>query len=648
MCTQNNAIVRVIYSLYLAPLFVIMENESSQVVPVHAVPVHAVPVHAGTDIVLSSSVLPTRQSIGVSQNVEIIQEEATSGDLTLMSKEIKAQQAAVLVKESADGKNVMIKGIEVGVLKREVAIEVDGNQVAHAELQYMFVRAFEAHLSRRHPQLAIGPEDEPPPYEPTGFETTAYCCCQAYSCDFKGCCNRRCRVSRSDVKRSFEEPETIKKSRPIGLNVIKDTFLNFLALSLLGEAFLYFTLILASVELILSLVSLITNFSSDQNDQILEIISFVLSVLGTGFSFFDFGLHFRHRGCRIFKRAFKGEAQEQEQDEEHKEFCNDTCVSKSDKKSCGNYCVSVLDIIRIFVLETIYYPDLLSKMFEFIDELINNNHNAKQIPAISWLSFIWSMLLIVGTVYCAKIHTLWGLVYSMKELRIRKKNCEGILFIVTFALYMLGLLILQVLMIAVIGGRYHHDFTAGPGIISGQLWYMMVCGYLMPVFGMAIFFVVHHFWTMKLPLDLIFDFIKLLQTEGIETDNTKKDEEEKQKIRSVTKYIDNFEGDYSNLKKIPCTTKIGYPFSSPLHIVLTSIYSAMLFVFCLCSLIGGPNSGPWVFILFIKWVAWHSREHVCSGCLFCVVVLCIRCTNRHTYGYWHDFNLFIFGLFRFF
>uniref|UniRef100_A0A1X7TXF7 Uncharacterized protein n=1 Tax=Amphimedon queenslandica TaxID=400682 RepID=A0A1X7TXF7_AMPQE len=174
-------------------------------------------------------------------------------------------------------------------------------------------------------------------------------------------------------------------------------------------------------------------------------------------------------------------------------------------------------------------------MFEYIDELINNDYNPKRIPVISWLSFIWSMLLI------------------------------------------LGLLILQMLMIAIMGGRYHHDFTAGPGKIS-----------------------VHHFWTMKLPLDLIFDFIKILQTEGIETDNSKKEEEEKQKIRSVTKYIDNFESDYNDLQKIHFSTKFGYPFSSPLHIVLTSIYSAMLFVFCLCSLIGGPTSGPWLIAYLIS------------------------------------------------
>ena len=434
---------------------------------------------------------------------------------------------------------------------------------------------------------------------PSGFESTVYCCCQAYSCDFKGCCGRRCKVSRSDVKRSYEEPETIKKSRPIGLNVIKEGFLNFLALSLIGEAFLYFTLIFAFVELIISLVSLITDFSSDQNDQILEIISMVLSVLGTGFSFLDFGLHFRHRGCRIFKRACKGEEQEQEQDEERKEFCNDTCINK-DKKSCGNRCVSVLDVIRIFVLETIYYPDLLSTMFDFIDELISNDHNPKQIPATSWLAFVWSMLLILVTVYCAKIHTLWGLVKSVKEARPDKKF-QGALFIFTFSLYMLGLMVLQMLMVATIGGRYHHDFTAGPGKISGQLWYMMVCGYLMPVLGTAMFFVVHHFWTMKLPVDLIFDLIKDLQTEGKETDNTKQEEERITKLRRMLQYIDGekFKSDYLKLKKIDCITKVGHPFSSPLHILLASFYSAMLLVFGLCSMIGGPSNGAWFLFYFI-------------------------------------------------
>ena len=584
-------------SCFVGKLSVTMENNGghSDLVPVRTPPVNT------TEPGPNSNIVATAKNFSVTEATHEMEITPTDGgepvNVEFRAKEAQGKVAAIAVEECPDGDGYIVKGASAEVVKREVAIRINGEEVLCGEVYYAYMKAFETRIRIRREQKAIGaPDDEPPQYTPSAFERTVYRCCQAYTCDCKSCRG----FKKENVRKSYEDPESLKEARPIGFDLIRERFMNFLALSLLGEAFLYFTLIFTSVEFILSLVSLITNFTSDQNDQILEIISFVLSVLGTGFSYFDFGLHFRHRGCRIFKRTCKGEDQEQEQDEEHKEFCNDTCCSKSDEQSCGNRCVSVLDVIRIFVLETIYYPDFLSAMFDFIDELINNNHNAKQIPATSWLSFIWSMLLIVVTVYCAKIHTLWGLVYSMKELRIRKKGCQGILFIVTFALYMLGLLILQMLMIAVIGGRYHHDFTAGPGIISGQLWYMMVCGYLMPVFGMAIFFVVHHFWTMKLPLDLIFDFIKMLQTEGIEAENTKKDELDRQKIIAVTNHIDNFEGDYNNLQKIHFSTKFGYPFSSPLHIVLTSIYSAMLFVFCLCSLIGGPNSGPWVLFYLLS------------------------------------------------
>ena len=610
-----------------------MESRDSQIVPVHSVP------HT-SDIVLSSGV----QQSSVSQaerSTDIVpigekgQVVAARGDVAQVSdvplvisgseiarnteeivlptatregmpmevkirlEETQAKAAAIGLKESTNGDKITIKGAAVQLHKKELAIEIDGCEVARAELFSLYGRAFEAHISRKQRRKQLG-EEELPTYEPSGFETLTYKCCQAYSCDFKGCCNRRCKLSRSDIKKSFEEPETFKKARPIGLNAIKDSFMSFLSTSLISELFLCITLFITSVEFLLSIVSLATNQRSDQNDIILEILSFILSFIGIAFTLLDSSLHFRHRGCRTFKRACHRQELEQEHDEEHKEFCNETCVSKSDENSCGKRCVAFLDVTRIFILETIYYPDLLSTMFEFIDELIQSGHNPRAIPAISWLSFIWNMLLIIVTVYLAKIHTLWGLVYSVKKARAEKKF-QGILFILTFALYMLGILILQALMIAVIGGRYHHDHTAGKGKISGQLWYMMVSGYLTPLFGMIIFFVVHHFWTMKLPVDLVYDFVKVLQTEGVETDNTKRGEEELTKVEQILKYIgeEQFKEDYHKFQQTDCITKVGHPFSSPLHIIVISFYSAMLFVFCLCSLIGGPLNGAWLLFYFL-------------------------------------------------
>lgn len=603
---------------------IIMESRDSQIVPVHSVP------HT-SDLVLSSGVERSTDIVPIGEKGQVV---AARGDVAQVSdvpliisgseiarnteeivlptatregmpvevkirlEETQAKAAAIGLTESANGDKITVKGAAVQLHKKELAIEIDGHEVVRAELFSLYRRAFEAQLSRKQHTLAIDGE-ELPTYEPSGFETATYKCCQAYSCDFKGCCNRRCRLSRSDIKKSYEEPETFKKARPIGLNVIKDSFMSFLSTSLISELFLYLTVGIAFLEFIFSIASLATNQKSDQNDIILEILSFILSFIGITFTLLDLLLHFRHRGFRICARACQGQKSEQEDDEKKKEYCNETCVSK-EKNSCGKKCVAILDVIRIFVLETIYYPDLLSTMFEFIDELIQNGHKPKAIPVISWLSFFWNMLLIIVTVYLAKIHTLWGLVYSVRKARAEKKF-QGILFILTFALYMLGILILQALMISVIGGRYHHDHTAGEGKISGQLWYMMVSGYLTPLFGMIIFFVVHHFWTMKLPVDLVYDFIKVLQTEGVETDNTKRGQEELTKVEQILKYIgeEQFKKDYHKFQQTDCITKVGHPFSSPLHIIVISFYSAMLFVFCLCSLIGGPNEGAWLLFYFL-------------------------------------------------
>ena len=369
-----------------------------------------------------NSVVATATNFSVTEATHEMEITPTDGgepvNVEVTAKQAQGKMAAIAIEECPDGDGYIVKGASAEMRKREIAIRINGEEVLCGEVYYAYMRAFEMRIRLRREQKAIGAPDNEPRFKRTAFEKTIYRCCQAYTCDCKGC---RGGFKKDNVRKSYEEPESLKEARPIGLNFIRERFMKFLALSLLGEAFLYFTLILAGVEFIISLVSLFTDHSSDQDDRILQIISFVLSVLGILFSIFDFGLHFRHRGCRIFKRACKGEEQEQEQDEEHKEFCND---SRFCKCFCGYCCVSVLDVIRIFVLETIYYPDLLSTMFDFIDELISNDHNPKQISPLSWLSFVWSMLLIVGTVYCAKIHTLWGLVYTVKKVRIKKKDVK--------------------------------------------------------------------------------------------------------------------------------------------------------------------------------------------------------------------------------
>ena len=73
-------------------------------------------------------------------------------------------------------------------------------------------------------------------------------------------------------------------------------------------------------------------------------------------------------------------------------------------------------------------------------------------------------------------------------------NYQGIIFIAIFVLYMYGLMLLQILMIVIIGSRFHHEYTNNKAVeMSWQLWYMMLFPYLMPILGMPMFFLIHHF-----------------------------------------------------------------------------------------------------------------------------------------------------------
>ena len=62
-----------------------------------------------------------------------------------------------------------------------------------------------------------------------------------------------------------------------------------------------------------------------------------------------------------------------------------------------------MDIPRIFILETIYYLNLLIKVFEFIILLVDNNYAPKIIGDFDWFTIIASFLASLTLVYLHKI-----------------------------------------------------------------------------------------------------------------------------------------------------------------------------------------------------------------------------------------------------
>ena len=418
-------------------------------------------------------------------------------------------------------------------------------------------------------------------------DKTCSCNCTPYSCNCPTCC------SGFDKCKILPDKESINKARQIGMYTLLKYIASNLIYPVTREVIVYGGLIVTLFFFGLNLVQAIIYHSQSDKDQIVKTFKYInlgVSMLGLLFIILDAALHFRHNGCRLIKRAIKREALVQQNDDMTAEYCVKCCA---DYKKSGfvKTIVSVMDITRIFILETIYYPNLLIKVFEFIILLVDNNYAPKMIGWIDWVTAAVSFLASLTLVYVHRIYVFAKVMFLIRKL-INKasSNYQGIIFIAIFVLYMYGLMLLQILMIVIIGSRFHYEYANNKAIeMSWQLWYMMIFPYLMPIFGMPMFFLIHHFWTTKLPVDVIFNIISEFQAKG------KKDYQDTDaNIKKLQDHLGNsFTDDYNEFKKVPFWDKFIYPYISPARATLITVYILMFSAFFICCTVDG-SFGNWL------------------------------------------------------
>ena len=408
-------------------------------------------------------------------------------------------------------------------------------------------------------------------------------------------CNSKC------CKNDPLKLKSIKKAKKIGTKIIlKSVFRNLFHKAIIREIFIYLSIVVLLVSTSFSLVSILhdtkkTNQNHAEKKNILKIfdyVSFGVSVLGTLFSLLDFALYLRHHGCRVLKRTCKCQELVQPGDEEKAECFNDSCACEG---TCGKGCTTVMDIVRIVVLETIFYPNLLLKLFQVIVILADNNNDFNSINPFDWFMVSLNFFSIIIFVYLKRAYIFFGVVRSIRKLKTGvNKKCEGLMFIISFFMYMCGLMFLQFLMIVTIVVRFYYIYTQYwiDYIGAGQqfcIWYMMIFTYLMPLIGMPMFFFVYQFWTSKLPVDVVRDLMSELQTKG-KGSNIRKNKTDTT-VEQVMNHLgnDQFSDDYDKLNKIPFYERLLYPFFNPTRAVVSSLYIIVFAGFVTCSLLGGPS-----------------------------------------------------------
>ena len=434
--------------------------------------------------------------------------------------------------------------------------------------------------------------------------------------------------------------ESIKKAKKIGIKVIMKTVLrNLFHKAIYREVFIYLSVVSLLLSTSISVVKIVQDSSGTRNESItqneikeenfkilktFDYISFGVNVLGLIFVTCDLSLHLRHRGCRVLKRTCKCQELVQPGDEEKAECFNDSCACKG---TCGKGCTTVMDIVRIVVLETIFYPNLLLNIFKVIVMTTKNDSVSESDSMIYWITAILNFLSVIIFVYIKKTYIFFRVICSIRKVKTRvNKKFREMTFIINFFMYKCALMFLQLLMIIIIVSRFHYEYKENTeknqkNAIenSWQLWYMMIFAYLMPLIGMPMFFLVHQFWTSKLPVDVVRDLMSELQTKGKGGDRNKNKTDKM--VEQVMNHLgnDQFRDDYTKFKKITLFEKLAYPCISPLRVAAPSLYVGAFFVFFVGSMYDRPTDNEWLgFHIAVAIIAYFINIYAASIAAYCI------------------------------
>ena len=545
-------------------------------------------------------------------------------------------------------------------------------------------------------------EGATPVYSPSPFEKCLDCCCAAYSCKWLLSPLKKrqndIQEKQKEEKDLIPKTESIRRAQTLGVKNIVVSIHNIFTDTPVGstvrEVAVYGSFLWALLFFSISLWGFIKGQinENDLDDDFFGLFKTIFGAIGMVFSIFDLFYHVYHRRfetCKEWKQwrekrkndrentRLLGEVVDKKEKEDKKQPDPANCC----KEKCDCFpkpCSTAFDVGRVFVNEMLYYPGLILSIFQFATELVINDNDPHMISVTTWLSNIISFIGQLVFVYLTRAFVLAGTVYSVAKIRNKKDLLEGAKFQITFVLYTYGLMMLQICMIVAIGATYYNDYnelyqevnsfyavpssgsgssgdnpTTTPTIIptftpvtdinytlSNELWFMICCAFMTPILGVIMFFVVHHFWTQKFPIEVILDFLKVLKKRSLKGTLTSwKDEEINDKISRIIQYL-NEEQLHEDVRRIPSGRlgdKFTYPFKSPLHIILCLLYAIMLLTFFVCCIVKGPGGG-WLLFYFVAfafgflvnlyacsvaavWIAVFVGVLIAIACILLIIIL---------------------------
>lgn len=363
---------------------------------------------------------------------------------------------------------------------------------------------------------------------------------------------------------------------------------------------------------------------------------FVLTAVGMIMAIIDAYMYFIEvgscaRAFRYYKNTISKKEDDDYDDDDDVQFQKKTCCTAEVKEKLHMF----FEVGRNVVTELILYPILIFDLFSFETE--QTYHPGDLFDRIDYSLFIIGSFYLILAVYIMRLVVLIGSIQSLLRLPVNNKSSSSSLLL-KFSLHACGQIVVHLMIILVVGAKINNENSAASNdtnisnssdcdaIITSSpfLWVSIILGWLLPLAGTTVFFIVNYYWMREFTIDFWLNMISLLQGasfaesvlggEGVS--------ETKEKTLEFVKRTD-----YAKVKqqmvryKSPhWITKFFYPTKIPVAAICGLFYDISLIVF-IGSLILTYNDGNIEFVIL-------KGDNVYTT-IFFVAVIIILIANLH-------------------
>ena len=443
--------------------------------------------------------------------------------------------------------------------------------------------------------------------------------------DKKSCFKKACSVIKVPVALTAPKPsKKLLRFQKLGLKMGKKMFFPAIPKTV-RDLWVAVELLASIVQFILACLSteFEENLAFDISLMVLTIISFVLGLMDSWTYFYTMG------SCREYYEQIKrrrgggieelNEAAGGGKANTKNERGNGSGTLKEKWMKVKDWLDEMFELLRTVLSELLLYPLL---MFDFFELLGGDFDISTSDSQLGFSLFILGSIFLILSVYIVRFMILSTTILQLNRMPVScVSDQDHITIIIRFLIHVFMQVCVHMLCLIAVGVKIKQENADNQTdfyLASPFLWYVMLAGWVIPLFGTLSYFMVKYYWFHEFSTGLFLDMISMLQTQGfaeavfhsqateLAEESTKKfvsqvntlstmdtnegQQERNQKEKELQKKSKDF------LKKISFAEamkeyeerqsavsyyyKFFYPLKIPLFVLFGVFYDALLLSFC--------------------------------------------------------------------